>query len=391
MTAGVSPDVIRQKVSTWLNTTPYATASLEPLVGGQSNFTYLGNLLRPLQDGTTKVVVKHGEPYMARHPANAVTLSRCDVEAECLAELAGSEARLGQAGSTPYTVTTTKLYSYDTTTNTLVLEYIPNTIDLKSLSLNHFTSPTPEFLRRPAHDLGKALAEYIVRFHTMTRKTVQDWAAHRNIERHTNLDAVLNHSDDMQKLKHYINFDWLIDRIDQFPDILTEAKDTFLEIKHRALQELSNPSPDLTIIHGDFCPQNILQEDTPLEPGAAKTMYVVDWENAQLGVPSLDHGEMLGEMYVLWLCNRVDAGLWMFQGYAEGLGPQSEASVWRNAIQLGVHLLSFGTLASGWDTPGKVEDMARLARDIIVKAWNKDRAWFEQSDLACLFTGIPEK
>ncbi|KAM0543455.1 hypothetical protein ACHAPJ_012319 [Fusarium lateritium] len=375
MTAQVSPDKIRQKVSTWLNTTSYATVSLEPLIGGQANFTYLGNLLHPLQDGTTKVVVKHGEPYMARHPANAVTINRC----------------LGQAGSTPYTITTTKLYTYDPMTKVLVFEYLPNAIDLKTFSLDHFTSPIPEYLRQPAHDLGKVLAEYIVGFHAMTRKTVQDWASHGNTERQTSLDTVLNRSDEMQKLKHYINFDWLMDRADQFPDILTEAKDTFLEIKHMALQELSKSSSDLTIIHGDFCPQNVLQENTLLKPGAAKTVYVVDWENAQLGVPSLDHGEMLGEMYVLWLCNRIDAGLWMFQGYVEGLGPQSEASAWRNAIQLGVHLLSFGTLVSGWDTPEKVEDMARLARDIIVKAWNKDRAWFDQSDFECLFTGVPEK
>lgn len=68
---------IRQQVAAWLNTTPYAASSLEPLVGGQANFTYRAYLINPLDDGTTEVVVKHGEPYMARHPANAVTVDRC--------------------------------------------------------------------------------------------------------------------------------------------------------------------------------------------------------------------------------------------------------------------------------------------------------------------------
>jgi len=75
----------------------------------------------------------------------------------------------------------------------------------------------------------------------------------------------------------------------------------------------------------------------------------------------------------------------MMQGYIEGLGEQSESSAWRNAIQVGVHLLAFSTIA-GWGTPDQIETVAGLARDIIVKAWNRDREWFEKSELASLFT-----
>lgn len=131
-------------------------------------------------------------------------------------------------------------------------------------------------------------------------------------------------------------------------------------------------------------------EDARLEPATTRTLYVIDWENSQVGVPSLDHGGMLGEMYVLWKYKHIDAGLWMLQGYAEGLGPQTEDAAWRVALQVGVHLLSFGTLASGWGTTEEVEDMARLARDVIVKAWTRDRSWFDKSDFACLFAGTPQ-
>ena len=93
---------------------------------------------------------------------------------------------------------------------------------------------------------------------------------------------------------------------------------------------------------------------------------------------------MIAELYAFWLYKKIDAGLWMVLGYVEGLGEQSEMAVWRNAVQVGVHLLSFSTIA-GWGTPDQIEDVARLARDIVVNAWARNREWFEKSELACLF------
>jgi hypothetical protein len=52
---------------------------------------------------------------------------------------------------------------------------------------------------------------------------------------------------------------------------------------------------------------------------------------------------------------------------------------------VGVHLLAFSTIA-GWGTPDQIQNIAGLARDIIVKAWNRDREWFGKGELACLFT-----
>ena len=112
-------------------------------------------------------------------------------------------------------------------------------------------------------------------------------------------------------------------------------------------------------------------------------ILVIDWEQAQLGMPALDHGEMIAELYSFWLYKKIDAGLWILQGYAEGLGEQRETEVWRNIIQAGVHLLSFSTIA-GWGTPDQIEEVAGLARDIIVNAWPRNREWFENSELRCL-------
>lgn len=98
----------------------------------------------------------------------------------------------------------------------------------------------------------------------------------------------------------------------------------------------------------------------------------------------MDHGEMLGELYALWLYRKIDAGLWMVQGYVDGLGEQTETSAWRTALQVGCHLLSFGTAAPGWGTPDQVKEVARVGRDILVNSWKRNREWFEKSEVACL-------
>lgn len=133
---------------------------------------------------------------------------------------------------------------------------------------------------------------------------------------------------------------------------------------------------------------SVLLEDAPLEGEKETAIFVVDWEMAHLGVPALDHGEMIGEMYALWLYKKIDAGLWMMQGYAEGLGEQTESRAWRTILQVGIHLLSFGTIAPGWGTSEQIEQVAKLGKEIIVNSWTKDSEWILNSELACLFAHV---
>jgi len=70
-------DQIKAQVFEWLKGTQYASTSLESLSGGQANFIYRAHLSTPLEDGTTYVLVKHGEGYMAKHPDNKLTIDRC--------------------------------------------------------------------------------------------------------------------------------------------------------------------------------------------------------------------------------------------------------------------------------------------------------------------------
>lgn len=130
---------------------------------------------------------------------------------------------------------------------------------------------------------------------------------------------------------------------------------------------------------------SILLPNSPIKAEAEIPIFVIDWEQLQSGVQALDHGELIAEFYSFLLYKKIDAGLWMLQGYAEGLGKQNEDEVWRNVVHAGVHLLSFSTIA-GWGTPEQILEVAGLARDIILHGWVKNAKWFESSELSCLFT-----
>jgi thiamine kinase-like enzyme len=59
---------------------------------------------------------------------------------------------------------------------------------------------------------------------------------------------------EMQDLKHMINYDWLLERIDQFPKVLGEARDVFVKVKEQAMEELKANPKALVPIHGDLWP-----------------------------------------------------------------------------------------------------------------------------------------
>ena len=75
-----TPEEIQSEVFNSLQDSQYASTSIETLTGGAANFIYRANLSKPLKDGTTDVLVKHGEGYMAIAPANKISIGRCVIE-----------------------------------------------------------------------------------------------------------------------------------------------------------------------------------------------------------------------------------------------------------------------------------------------------------------------
>ncbi|KAI8285657.1 hypothetical protein K4K56_009184 [Colletotrichum sp. SAR 10_98] len=322
---------------------------------------------------------------MARHPSNAITIERCSAEVACLKYLHSIEATLQASEDAKYFVRTPKCYLYDDEAKTQIQEYLAGTLDLKSTVLKGCERPLDKLLQQQYHHIGRALAEYISQFHQNTSPVARAHAEKGTSPHPSTLHEAISRSSEMQDLKLMVNYDWLLERVEQFPDILKDAKDVFVRLREQGIDELKNGSAASTVIHGDFCPQNILIRDESPRDGKETSLFVVDWENAQIGVPAMDHGEMIGELYSTWLYDGSDAGIHVIEGYAAGLGSLPVDVALRIAAQVGVHLLSFGTLAQD-KSELQVDHVAREGRDIIVNSCKKNQSWFRDHVLRCLFT-----
>lgn len=74
--AAPSPGDVEARVKKNLEGTPYEASALTGLSGGSVNFAYTAALVKPLDDGTKEVFVKHAEPYMKVRPDTALSLDR---------------------------------------------------------------------------------------------------------------------------------------------------------------------------------------------------------------------------------------------------------------------------------------------------------------------------
>lgn len=133
---------------------------------------------------------------------------------------------------------------------------------------------------------------------------------------------------------------------------------------------------------------SIVLPDKPLEAESDVPIFVVDWEIAQFGLPSFDLGQMIAELYALWLYRSNEAALILMESFIDtyiqnsGLG---EDFAFRAALQVGAHLVCITTGFPGWGTHEQLEAVVREGRDILIYAWRRDRAWFEGAKLQGLF------
>ena len=75
--ASISSSDIDARVHRSLLNTNFNPYDFERLPGGSVNWVYLAKLSNALNDGTTEVLVKHGETQMATKPEFPLTLFRC--------------------------------------------------------------------------------------------------------------------------------------------------------------------------------------------------------------------------------------------------------------------------------------------------------------------------
>lgn len=247
------------------------------------------------------------------------------------------------------------------------MEDLPESSDLKTWLL----SPEGMRIDRPeATAIGHTLGSWLASFHAWVSQDEQ--IALRN---------KLAENKSMQQLKNVINYDRLLKMIDIYPHILEESRSVFERVRAHAAQEISTHASDSANIgddgwgpiHGDFWTGNIL-----ISPNQHR-LFIIDWEMTQLGMRALDLGQVLAELYEIKQFKNNNAGLWIMQGLVEKYHMLNEEQAYRTAVHMGVHLVCWSGVP-GWATASQVEDVIRMGRDIIEKAWERDREWFAKDE-----------
>jgi hypothetical protein len=167
----------------------------------------------------------------------AIFLTWCKIiESNVLAELGGLPP--SDPSNEWCSVRTPRLYHFNTQTNTQVQEYLPSGIDLKNYALKHYEPHTSTTKKAQCLGLGRGLGQWLKHFH--------EWAEQSSDLRN---NAAENKS--LQRLKHSTYYDYLIQMIDKFPAMLSQAKEVFESVKAMSERELDDDSA-LQAVHGDF-------------------------------------------------------------------------------------------------------------------------------------------
>ena len=76
---------------------------------------------------------------------------------------------------------------------------------------------------------------------------------------------------------------------------------------------------------------------------------------------------------------------WLIEGFMAGYGNLDDATAFRTAIQVGAHLICWGSRSSK-GTPEQTEAAMRIGKDFVVRGWEKDKSFFDGTVLRCLFS-----
>ncbi|PSS03768.1 kinase-like domain-containing protein [Coniella lustricola] len=368
-------DAVQAQILKELDPTAYACTSLRKLSGGTANYIFQGQLKNTLSDGTFQVVIKHGEAFSASSTSLKLPTKRCILEKDSLAVV----RNLPAATSSSCSVRTPRLLDFISTSNTQVLECLPESLNLKAYVLKHYSSTAASSLKQPMIEVGRGLGRWLRSFH--------DWAASPAQRDH--FCALARKNTEMRDIKFKYNYELLLARVDAHPDLLSTAKTVFEQVLSMIRAELQDDEK-LQAIHGDFWTGNILLPDTRIESDRQTPLFVIDWEMVQLWLPQLDLGQMIAELYELHLYKNITAGLWLIEGFVAGYGFVSDDFALRTALHVGTHLVGFGSMVPGWGTAQQARNVVEVGRDIVLRAWDKDTDWFQNHDLARLFQHVTD-
>ncbi|KAK4216709.1 kinase-like domain-containing protein [Rhypophila decipiens] len=325
--------------------TRYACTALEELSRGSSNYTFEGILTTPLDDGTAQVVVKHTQDHRAASPEVFMPPSRCLVEKESLEVLTTLPPTPG-----PCIVRAPKLLYFIPKSNTQVLEFLPDSVDLKYYMLKHFSAPNDASKKPLCDALGHSIGTWLRSFH--------QWAT---LPGQNVLRDIAETNKAVQKHHCERFYERLVDIIADYPSILEEERGILETIRDEEVAALRNPD-QLQVVHGDF------------------------W-TGKYGSPTMDLGRMIAELYQIYFFMGIKEARWLITAIINGYGHIDDKFAFRTAVHIGARMINFGTLAGDLVPETRLQRGIRMGREMIVHARREDRGWFEAGDLACLFAG----
>ncbi|KAI9706172.1 MAG: hypothetical protein M1820_004933 [Bogoriella megaspora] len=218
--------------------------------------------------------------------------------------------------------------------------------------------------------MGHALGVWLRTFHSWVSEPAQ-----------IDMQKTIGKNKSMRQLKYKISYGAFLGVIQKFPEIWERYSKVLEEVRDMAAAEYTesvqdNAENNWQIIHEGPQPAGI-------------NIFIIDWELAQIGRIEYDLGQMIGDLYERKHFMNAHTALWMIQGFVFGYGVLSDDMAFRIAIHAGVHLICWyirGNPAAPFTKPPEqIQDAMRIGTEFIVRGWTRDRAWFESSELACLF------
>jgi hypothetical protein len=142
-----------------------------------------------------------------------------------------------QTDSHCITIRTPKYYSFIEDSSTQILEYMPEGTTLKDFIPKYFGhATTPK--ESDAREIGKTVGSWLKWFHQLTANDAE-------------MHAIAEKNELGRFFRHMVTFTWLKDRVEQYPSVLSDAKEIFQQVEQAVTTELSDTSK-LQAIHGDF-------------------------------------------------------------------------------------------------------------------------------------------
>ncbi|KAL3260599.1 hypothetical protein ABHI18_004441 [Aspergillus niger] len=341
-------DLILAKVLSALETTPYACTDLIPLSGGYVNFVYRGILASPIAttQPTTRVIVKHAEPYIAANSDWKSSVTRIQYEALMLKAMK--------------VLPPTKV------------QYVTTTSPILSSQLQVYLS-TPELDTNEVSNVGVSLGRWMSRFH--------EWGA---MPDQASLRREIKGYHEMAEMKYNITYGSLRESIARYPALFGSSTHVFVRLKQRLKTEVAGTEDQL--VHGDFGCRNVLISDGSLSVGRRTlSLSIIDWEVSHLGSVAIDLGQMLAELYVLTHFHSVTVASGMITQFIIGYGQLKDELAFRVALEFGVNLVLWPCREPSIRDEPLTERCVHLGKDMIVHAEEKDKLWFRDGVLDSIF------